>query len=61
VDSWEDEEDDDEESEVEEDWDADGEEGEAPAWEEGAGLLNVLKAFRALKEDFDTKFRMMWA
>ena len=32
-----------------------------PAWEEGAGLLNVLKAFQALKEDFDTKFRAMWA
>ncbi|KAJ4346790.1 uncharacterized protein N0V89_010722 [Didymosphaeria variabile] len=31
-----------------------------PAWE-GAGLLNVLKAFQALKEDFDTKFRAMWA
>lgn len=61
MDSWDDEDDDDEESEVEEDWDADGEEGEAPAWEEGAGMLNVLKAFRALKEDFDTKFRMMWA
>ncbi|KAJ4293474.1 hypothetical protein N0V90_008757 [Kalmusia sp. IMI 367209] len=32
-----------------------------PAWEEGTGLLNVLKAFTALKEDFDTKFRAMWA
>ncbi|CAI6308174.1 unnamed protein product [Periconia digitata] len=34
---------------------------EKPAWEEGQGLLNVLKAFKALKDDFDTKFRAMWA
>jgi hypothetical protein len=34
---------------------------EKPAWEEGTGLSNVLKAFIALKEDFDTKFRAMWA
>ncbi|PVH99267.1 P-loop containing nucleoside triphosphate hydrolase protein [Periconia macrospinosa] len=34
---------------------------EKPAWEEGQGLLNVLKAFKALKEEFDTKFRAMWA
>ncbi|KAF2467823.1 DEAD/DEAH box helicase [Lindgomyces ingoldianus] len=32
-----------------------------PAWEEGAGLLNVLKAFKMLREEFDTKFRAMWA
>ncbi|KAF2113529.1 hypothetical protein BDV96DRAFT_577961 [Lophiotrema nucula] len=31
------------------------------SWEEGHGLLNVLKAFRLLKADFDTKFRAMWA
>jgi len=51
------------ESEVEESWDAedDDEKKEPPAWEEGEGLLNVLKAFKALKEDFDTKFRAMWA
>lgn len=49
-------------SEVEESWDAeDDDEKEPPAWEEGEGLLNVLKAFKALKEDFDTKFRAMWA
>jgi hypothetical protein len=63
MDSWEDEADEAEDS-AEENWD-DGsdEEGtqEPPAWEEGAGLLNVLKAFRALKADFDTKFRTMWA
>ena len=49
--------------EVEESWDAedDDEKKEPPAWEEGEGLLNVLKAFKALKEDFDTKFRAMWA
>ncbi|KAI8933310.1 hypothetical protein NX059_009935 [Plenodomus lindquistii] len=60
--SWDDEDDDSEESEseVEDEWDAaDGQ--DAPAWEEGEGLLNVLKAFKALKEDFDTKFRAMWA
>ncbi|KAF2646563.1 DEAD/DEAH box helicase-like protein [Massarina eburnea CBS 473.64] len=34
---------------------------EKPAWEEGTGLSNVLKAFKALKDDFDTKFRAMWA
>jgi hypothetical protein len=51
-----------EESEVEESWDAeDDDDKEPPAWEEGEGLLNVLKAFKALKEDFDTKFRAMWA
>ncbi|OAL00090.1 P-loop containing nucleoside triphosphate hydrolase protein [Phaeosphaeriaceae sp. SRC1lsM3a] len=61
ADSWEDEEDDEESDDVEEDWDAEDGDAEAPAWEEGAGLLNVLKAFRALKEDFDTKFRTMWA
>jgi len=51
------------ESEVEESWDAedDDEKKEPPAWEEGEGLLNVLKAFKALKEDFDTKFKAMWA
>jgi superfamily II RNA helicase len=32
-----------------------------PAWEEGAGLPKVLKAFKLLREDFDTKFRAMWA
>jgi superfamily II RNA helicase len=34
---------------------------EKPAWEEGAGLLNVLKAFKLLREEFDGKFRAMWA
>lgn len=60
--SWDDEDDNSEESEseVEDEWDAaDGQ--DPPAWEEGEGLLNVLKAFKALKEDFDTKFRAMWA
>jgi hypothetical protein len=62
MDSWEDEDEEAEESSEEVDeWDAEEGDGEAPAWEEGAGLLNVLKAFRALKEDFDTKFRQMWA
>jgi superfamily II RNA helicase len=61
MDSWEDEDEEESEEDVEEDWDADEGDGEAPAWEEGAGLLNVLKAFKALKEDFDTKFRLMWA
>jgi superfamily II RNA helicase len=32
-----------------------------PAWEEGEGLLNVLTAFKMLREEFDTKFRAMWA
>lgn len=32
-----------------------------PAWEEGADLLNVLKSFKLLREEFDTKFRAMWA
>jgi hypothetical protein len=61
MDSWDDEDDEEEEEDVEEDWDADDVDQEAPAWEEGAGLLNVLKAFKALKEDFDTKFKTMWA
>ncbi|KAF1994834.1 DEAD/DEAH box helicase [Amniculicola lignicola CBS 123094] len=34
---------------------------EMPAWEEGQGLLNVLKSFKMLKEEFDTKFRAMWS
>jgi hypothetical protein len=60
--SWEDEmNDESSESEVEESWDADEDSQEAPAWEQGEGMLNVLKAFKALKEDFDTKFRAMWA
>ncbi|EMD67323.1 hypothetical protein COCSADRAFT_110960 [Bipolaris sorokiniana ND90Pr] len=51
-----------EESEIEESWDAEEDEDkEPPAWEEGEGLLNVLKAFKALKEEFDMKFRAMWA
>ncbi|KAH8731978.1 hypothetical protein GQ44DRAFT_755334 [Phaeosphaeriaceae sp. PMI808] len=61
MDSWDDEDDEEVEEEVEEDWDADDADQEPQAWEEGAGLLNVLKAFKALKEDFDTKFRTMWA
>ncbi|KAF2276452.1 DEAD/DEAH box helicase-like protein [Westerdykella ornata] len=40
---------------------ANSERDEAPTWEEGAGLMNVLKAFKALREEFDTKFRAMWA
>jgi superfamily II RNA helicase len=62
VDSWDDEEDD-EESEEAENWDddEDEEDKEALAWDEGAGLLNVLKAFKLLKADFDTKFKAMWA
>ncbi|KAL6706224.1 hypothetical protein ACN47E_005959 [Coniothyrium glycines] len=60
VDSWDDEEDTESDSEEsEEEWDKDDQ--ETPAWEEGAGLLNVLKAFKALKEDFDAKFKAMWA
>lgn len=62
VDSW----DDDAESESSEgeNWD-DGEDSEEEAgevaWDEKTGLLNVLKAFKLLKSDFDTKFRAMWA
>jgi ATP-dependent RNA helicase DDX60 len=40
--------------------DSDEEKGEV-AWDEQTGLLNVLKAFKLLKADFDTKFRAMWA
>ncbi|KAH7396308.1 DEAD/DEAH box helicase-like protein [Pyrenochaeta sp. MPI-SDFR-AT-0127] len=60
--SWDDEESDADSEDTASDWDA-GEDGEQepPAWEEGAGLLNVLKAFKALKEDFDIKFKAMWA
>ncbi|KAF2702832.1 DEAD/DEAH box helicase-like protein [Pleomassaria siparia CBS 279.74] len=32
-----------------------------PAWEEGQGLMNVLKSFKMLREEFDAKFRAMWA
>jgi superfamily II RNA helicase len=62
VDSWDDEADD--SSSEGENWD-DGEDSdeEKPdlAWDEQTGLLNVLKAFKLLKADFDTKFRAMWA
>ncbi|KAJ8108297.1 hypothetical protein OPT61_g8268 [Boeremia exigua] len=61
VDSWDDEAESDSEGE---NWD-DGEESEEEAgevaWDEKTGLLNVLKAFKLLKADFDTKFRAMWA
>ena len=61
VDSWDDEA---ESSSSEgENWD-DGEDSEEEgevAWDEKTGLLNVLKAFKALKADFDTKFKAMWA
>lgn len=35
----------------------------APAWdrEGGQGLVNVLKAFHMLKNEFDSKFKAMWA
>ncbi|KAH7079592.1 hypothetical protein FB567DRAFT_631384 [Paraphoma chrysanthemicola] len=61
MDSWEDDAEESESDEVDEDWDADDADQEPPAWEEGKGLLDVLKTFKALKEDFDTKFRTMWA
>jgi hypothetical protein len=61
VDSWDDEA---ESSSSEgENWD-DGEDSEEEgevAWDEKTGLLNVLKAFKLLKADFDTKFKAMWA
>ena len=62
VDSWDDEAE--SESSEGENWD-DGEDSEEEAgevaWDEKTGLLNVLKAFKLLKADFDTKFRAMWA
>jgi hypothetical protein len=61
MDSWEDDAEESESDDVEEDWDAEDADQEPPAWEEGKGLLDVLKTFKALKEDFDTKFRTMWA
>lgn len=37
-------------------------EGESPTWEKnGKGLVDVLKAFTLLKEDFDEKFHKAWA
>ncbi|OCK83110.1 DEAD/DEAH box helicase-like protein [Lepidopterella palustris CBS 459.81] len=64
VDSWDDEgedEDEDESSDGEGDWDRESEDADdKPAWEDG-GLLNVLRAFKMLRQDFDTKFRVMWA
>ncbi|KAJ4411487.1 hypothetical protein N0V91_001271 [Didymella pomorum] len=62
VESWDDEAE--SESSEGENWD-DGEDSEEEtgevAWDEQTGLLNVLKAFKLLKADFDTKFRAMWA
>ena len=62
MDSWDDEAD--SETSEGENWD-DGEDSEEEkgdvAWDEQTGLLNVLKAFKLLKADFDTKFRAMWA
>ncbi|KAF2269330.1 hypothetical protein CC78DRAFT_550782 [Lojkania enalia] len=31
-----------------------------PAWDEGMGMVNVLRSFKMLKEDFDTKLKAMW-
>lgn len=60
VDSWDDEAE--SESSEGENWDDEDSEEEAEvAWDEKTGLLNVLKAFKLLKGDFDTKFRAMWA
>lgn len=48
---------------LEADDDEEDDEESLPAWEDGAqgGLLNVLKAFEMLKEEFDAKFKKMWA
>lgn len=60
MESWEDE--DESEEDAGENWDdGEGSDEEPLAWEEGAGLLNVLKAFKTLKDEFDTKFKAMWA
>ncbi|OCL04189.1 P-loop containing nucleoside triphosphate hydrolase protein [Glonium stellatum] len=66
ADSWDDEADDDEDDEVdggaEASWDDSDDDNEKPAWEEHeGGLLNVLRAFKKLREEFDTKFKVMWA
>jgi len=61
VDSWDDEE------ESEEDWDADeNDEGAAGStWSasdaKGESLVNVYKAFLMVQEEFDTKFKKIWA
>lgn len=67
ADSWDDEaadyEDDDADDGGEEaSWDNTDDDSEKPAWEEQeGGLLNVLRAFKKLREEFDTKFKVMWA
>ena len=64
-DSW-DQEDDDEDSDEGEGDDGQGgfriKDSERPAWQqEGGGLVKVLDAFVKLRDDFDTKFRKVWA
>lgn len=48
---------------LEEDGNEEDDKESLPAWEDGGqgGLLNVLKAFEMLKEEFDAKFKKMWA
>jgi hypothetical protein len=45
------------------DWDSTPSEAESsvPEFEEGQGLKRVLAAFTALRQEFDTKFKAMWA
>ena len=67
ADSWDDEADDDEDDDADDGgeeapWDNTDDDSEKPAWEEQeGGLLNVLRAFKKLREEFDTKFKVMWA
>lgn len=58
---------DDEEGEEDGETDGDGQgyqikDSERPAWQqEGGGLAKVLEAFVKLRDEFDTKFRKVWA
>ena len=64
-DSWDQDLGDDEDGEGgEEDWDAGSriKDSERPAWQrQGGGLIKVLDAFVRLRDDFDTKFKKVWA
>lgn len=49
-------------SEAESEWDAGSGEENEPAWQQsGGGLKNVLKAFTMLRDEFDVKFKKVWA
>ncbi|KAK5987164.1 putative helicase [Cladobotryum mycophilum] len=48
-------------SSVDSEWGSSSNDGPTPAWQRNGGLKKVLDAFTLLRDDFDTKFRNIWA